>query len=70
MSASPPEATELMRRRELSRCAMNGLMHCNKRSVSVGYSLTSSASASSLSGTSSRSALAVLRLITSSNLLD
>src|SRR5262249_35548695 len=31
------------------------------------YSITSSASASSLSGTSSRSALAVLRLITSSN---
>src|SRR5215467_4116566 len=38
--------------------------------LAASHSITSSASASNLSGTSSPSALAVLRLITSSNLLD
>ena len=43
----------------------NGLMHCNKRGVLVGYSITSSAPASSVRGTVSPSARAVLRLMNS-----
>ena len=44
-----------------------GLMH---RSKSQAYSITSSARASSIGGISRPSAFAVLRLITSSNLVD
>jgi hypothetical protein len=47
MSASPPEATELMQRRELSRCANRDLAHCSKKHH---YSITSSASASIVGG--------------------
>src|SRR5215469_13141959 len=45
------------------RCATNGLVHCNKRSVLVGYSMTPSATASSLRDTVRPSARAVLRLM-------
>src|ERR1700730_15808132 len=47
-------------------CANNGLMHRSKERL---YSITSSARARSVAGTSIPSALAVLRLITSSNLV-
>jgi hypothetical protein len=53
-----PKATEVLRHRELTRCAASGHL--------AGYSITSSARASSSGGTSRPSALAVLRLITSS----
>jgi hypothetical protein len=43
------------------------LMHCSNERP---YSITSSASASDVGGTSRPSALAVLRLITNSNLVD
>jgi hypothetical protein len=33
MSASPPEATELMQRHELSRCANRVLTHCNRKAL-------------------------------------
>jgi hypothetical protein len=46
--------------------AISGLMHCSKQHL---YSITSSARASSEGGTVRPSALAVLRLITSSNLV-
>jgi len=61
MSASPPIAVKHWRRSETPLCARS-------RRWSV-YSITSSAVASSLSGTVRPSALAVLRLITSSNLV-
>ena len=54
------------KRRLSTAHATSGLMHRSKHSV---YSITSSARASSIGGTSSPSALAVLRLITSSNLV-
>jgi hypothetical protein len=47
--------------------AKSGLMH---RSKTASYSITSSARASSVGGISRRSAFAVLRLITNSNLID
>ena len=62
-SAMPPIATELVLRNERSRCAITRLMHCNKPQL---YSITSSARASSVGGTVRPSALAVLRLMTSS----
>ena len=43
--------------------AINGPMHCNKRSVLFGYSITPSVTASSLRGTLRPSARAVLRLM-------
>ncbi len=43
-------------------------LHCNKR-LDATYSITSSAVASSVGGTSTPSVLAVLRLMTSSNLV-
>ena len=49
------------------RRANSGLMQCVRLRL---HSITSSASVRSLSGTSSPSALAVLRLITSSNLVE
>ena len=36
MSASPPIATELMQRREPTRCANCGLVHCNERRKKIG----------------------------------
>jgi hypothetical protein len=47
-------------------CANTGLMHCSKRHL---YSITSSARESRVGGTVRPSALAVLRLMTSSNLV-
>ena len=47
-------------------CARNGLMQCNKNHS---YSMTSSARASSVSGTVRPSAFAVVRLMTRSNLV-
>ena len=47
-------------------CARTGLIHCSNERP---YSITSSASASNVGGTSRPSALAVLRLITNSNLV-
>ncbi|MEH2569791.1 hypothetical protein V1289_009418 [Bradyrhizobium sp. AZCC 2289] len=47
--------------------AIFGLMHCNNKKL---YSITSSAVASRVGGTASPSARAVLRLSTSSNLVD
>ncbi len=53
-----------------SKCplwAKSRLMHCSKESL---YSITSSAIESKFSGTSMPSALAVVRLMTRSNLFD
>src|SRR6516162_5551246 len=61
-----PKPTEMQRCHESTLCATNGLMH---RSKKYDYSITSSAICWSDAGTSSPSALAVLRLITSSNLV-
>ena len=49
----------------------NGLVHCSKRRARVAmiHSITSSARASNFGGTSRPSALAVLRLMTNSNLV-
>jgi hypothetical protein len=52
---------------ELTLWAINGLMHRSKESL---YSITSSAIESKFSGTSMPSALAVVRLMTRSNLFD
>jgi hypothetical protein len=60
------KATEVLRCRELTRCANRRQMHCSKDSR---YSITSSARCWRNQGTSSPSALAVLRLMTSSNLV-
>jgi hypothetical protein len=53
------------------QCATSGLMHRNKRRawVAMIYSITSSARASSVGGTSRPSALAVLKLMANSNLV-
>lgn len=59
-----PKATELLRRGEMTRGARNRLMRRSKRR---NYSITSSAVASSDGAMAILSALAVLRLITSSN---
>ena len=65
-----PLADVMLQRRERQLRAMNKLMQCNKRRAGVLiYSMTSSARASSVGGISRPSALAVLRLITSSNLV-
>jgi hypothetical protein len=64
MSAVPLIATEFARRNEVTRCATSRHMRCSKFAA---YSITSSASASILSGTSMPRAFAVLRLITSAN---
>ena len=61
------ESGQNLRRTELTLCAISGLMH---RSKQCRYSITSSVSASSCAGTSRPSVLAVLRLITNSNLVD
>ena len=66
MSASPPIASELWHRSEMTRGAISDQMQRNKIRA---YSITSSARASSVGGTSRPSAFAVLRLITSSNLV-
>jgi hypothetical protein len=60
MRGRPPDAS-------IQNDAMNGLMHCNKRGVSVGYSITSSARMSDAGGKVMPSVLAVLRLRTRSN---
>src|SRR5262249_39327271 len=61
---NPPIATDLVRRGIPPLCARSG---CEQWRQDSPYSITSSARASSVAGTSSASALAVLRLITSSN---
>ena len=61
MSAFAPKATELLRRRELQRWANSD--------IADPYSITLSARANNASGTAIPIALAVLRLITSSNLV-
>jgi hypothetical protein len=48
MSASHPIATELMQRREMTRCAKSDRMHRNKPHR---YSITSSTMASTRGGT-------------------
>ena len=65
-SAVPPIADVMLQCREWSRCARNGLMHRSKQCL---YSITSSARASRVAGTSRPSVLAVLRLITISYLV-
>jgi hypothetical protein len=70
MSAMPPIATELVLRNEPSRSVTSGLMHCSKRRASVlAHSITSSARASNVGGTSRPSALAVFKLTISSYLV-
>src|SRR5262249_41862385 len=61
-----PKATEVLRCREVPRSAITG---CEQSQQGSAYSITSSARASSIGGTSRPSALAVLRSITSSNLV-
>jgi hypothetical protein len=65
MSAMPPIATELMRCGEMTRSATTGLMQCNNRI----YSITSSARASNVGGISRPSALAICRLMASTELV-
>ena len=67
MSALPPTTAVMMQCRERQKGANSELMHCSKKPL---HSITSSASASSLSGISRPSAFAVLRLITKSNFVD
>jgi len=55
----PPKATELARRNKTPLCAKSDLTHCSKRHR---YSITSSASASSVGGTLMPSAFAVWSL--------
>jgi hypothetical protein len=66
-----PPATDMPATLAWAVDANNRLMHCSKECARVAkiYSITSSARASSVGGTSRPSALAVLRLITSSNLV-
>ncbi len=58
-----PKVTDALRRRELTRCANQRHSH---RGKTARYSITSSARASTDAGTVRLSALAVLRLMTSS----
>jgi hypothetical protein len=62
-----PKATIRSSSCDRSRCARTGLMHCSKLYL---YSITSSATESSDGGTVRPSILAVIALMTSSNLLD
>src|SRR5262249_40965809 len=65
--ANPPHSLRLLcSRRERPRCRA---AEQRDELAAAGHSITSSARASRLGGTSKRSALAVLRLITSSNRL-
>jgi hypothetical protein len=66
MSASPHKATEIVRRREMTRRANRRHMQCSKLAA---YSITSSASVSKLSEMLRPRALAVFKLMTSSNLV-
>jgi hypothetical protein len=66
MSANPPTAAHKRALHEVRVGAITELMRCSKQPL---YSITSSARASSEGGTAIPSALAVLRLITSSNLV-
>ena len=71
MSAMPPIATTAVSHSETSRCAITGREQMQQTNVrQCGYSITSSASASNLSGIARPSIFAVLRLITNSNLVD
>ena len=70
VSGLPPERGHRPTRRECLLGAMNGLMHCNKRDVSIGYSISSSARPSSGNGIVRPSVLAVLRLMISSTLVS
>ena len=58
MSASRPIASTQWQRSETTRCANSVLTHCNKQHR---YSITSSARASNVGGTSTPSALAVFK---------
>jgi hypothetical protein len=71
MSAMPSIATESVRRNEPTRCAKRRPEQVQRTwwTKPCGYSITSSARASSVAGTSRPRAFAVLRLITSSNLV-
>jgi len=66
MSALPPKADIRPRDQDVCFGPQPDELHCSKN---VAYSITSSAIASRFGGTARPSALAVLRLITSSNLL-
>src|SRR5262245_26769537 len=59
-----PKATESLRHGEWTQCAITG---CEQSQQGSPYSITSSARASSVGGTSRPSAFAVFRLITNSN---
>ena len=61
-----PNSDQILRRSEMTRCAISRLM---RRSKWHSYSITSSARVSSEGGTVRPSALAVLRLMASSNLV-
>jgi hypothetical protein len=72
MSASHPRATESLRSSEMTLSAKTGreqLQHMPRAEGRV-YSITSSAATCRDNGTVSPSAMAVLRLITSSNFVD
>ena len=62
-----PKASQLLRGSEMTRCARTG---CEQSQQNNPYSITSSAMASSPGGKLRPKALAVLRLITNSNLVD
>src|ERR1035437_80945 len=59
-----PNSDQILRRSEMTLCAISRLMHRSKQHL---YSMTSSAVVSSDGGTVRPSNLAVFRLITSSN---
>jgi hypothetical protein len=64
-AVEPPAAAVLAQRPDRGVRATFGLMQCGKQDAWLyGYSITSSARASSVGGTWRSSALAVLRLIT------
>jgi hypothetical protein len=70
MSAVAPIATKLVRRGGPPLCAITGREQMQQTNVGqCGYSITSSARASTVAGRSRPSALAVLRLITVSYLV-
>ena len=69
MSVVGPIAAKKLQGRECSEVPIAAVSRCSNIGAETGYSFTSSAVTSSLSGIVSPSVFAVLRLITNSNLV-